>query len=773
MSATILKLRSAITRNPKLITPQTLVADAIAYMENPHEPCQVPQADLNTYRVDFVTRELHDEIRSRYLVVVDKSKILGVLTASDLLACIYPDNDPTDHTINHCALQSFATLAESALTNLYTPLNLLRQHQLRPIVILDEHGQLAGLLSYEEVHAVALASQVQPSTGSPAASTFIAKAELQTPPSPNPSIVTQRNQVMNKIITQVHSSLDVQTVLDTAVTELRAVLKCDRVITYQLRSDLSGKVIAESVDHPSRSVLHSEVSDPCVTPEWLEPYLEGKVRIVNDIHETEMTVCHQQMLVGFGIRSKMMVPIVVAGEIWGLLLASEQQAPRQWQPAEVELVRQLGVQVAIAIQQAHLVEQLHQQLTQREQDQQLLTQRNQQLAISNIELARATRLKDEFLANMSHELRTPLNAILGMTESLIEQLFGPLNEQQIKSLNTIERSGNHLLALIDDILDLAKVEAGALSLERAPTQIGPLCRSSLAFVKQLANQKRIQLIEQRTGDSIPDLMLDERRIRQVLINLLNNAVKFTPEGGHVTLTISLTKSTAATDEYWLKFTVEDTGIGIESNQLNRLFQPFVQVDTALNRQYTGTGLGLALVKRIVELHGGEVSATSQLNVGSCFTVELPCTRSSDSQSMAPETQHPGSGAPQSPQAVKPLILLAEDNEDNIDVIQGYLTAKGYQVIIAKDGQEAIALAQAQTPDLILMDIQMPGMDGIEAMTRMRQDETLKYTPIIALTALAMKGDLERCFAAGANDYLAKPVKLKQLLATMQSLLASD
>ncbi|MBE9069976.1 response regulator [Leptolyngbya cf. ectocarpi LEGE 11479] len=771
MSATILKLRSAITRSPKLITPQTLVAEAIAHMGNPHEPCQVPQADLNTYRVDFVTRELHDEIRSRYLVVVDHPKILGVLTASDLLACRYPDNDPIDHTISHCALQSFATLAESALTNLHTPLNLLRQHQLRPIVMLDEHGQIAGLLSYEEVHAVALASQVQPS-GSPASSTFIAKAEPQPPPSPNPSIATQRNQVMNKIIAQVHSSLDVQTVLDTAVTELRAVLECDRIITYQLRSDLTGKVIAESVDHPSRSVLHSEVSDPCVTPEWLEPYRQGKVRIVNDIHETEMTICHQQMLVGFGIRSKMMVPIVVEGEIWGLLLASEQEVSRQWQPAEIELVRQLGVQVAIAIQQAHLVEQLHQQLTQREQAQQLLTQRNQQLAISNIELARATRLKDEFLANMSHELRTPLNAILGMTESLIEQLFGPLNEQQIKSLNTIENSGNHLLALIDDILDLAKVEAGALSLERAPTQLGPLCRSSLAFVKQLAHQKRIQLTEQRTGDSIPDLMLDERRIRQVLINLLTNAVKFTPEGGHVTLTISLTKSTAATDEYWLKFTVEDTGIGIEANQLNRLFQPFVQVDTALNRQYTGTGLGLALVKRIVELHGGEVSATSQLDVGSCFTVELPCT-SGDSQSGAPETQRPGSRAPQSPPAVKPLILLAEDNEDNIDVIQGYLAAKGYPVIIAKNGQEAIALAQAQTPDLILMDIQMPGMDGIEAMIKIRQNETLQYTPIIALTALAMKGDLERCLAAGANDYLAKPVKLKQLVATMQSLLASD
>ncbi|MGD1904776.1 MAG: ATP-binding protein [Leptolyngbyaceae cyanobacterium] len=762
---TLLDLKAAITRNPTVITPQTLVSEAIAHMGNPHEPGQVPQADLNTYRVDFVIRELHDEVRSRYLVVVENHKILGVLTAPDLLDCIYPDRNATDQRIGQCPLQSFATLAESALTDLYTPLNLLRQYQLRPIVMLDAQDQLAGLLAYEEVHAMALASQ--PSTDVSLSPVVVARAEPQIPPSVNPS--TARNQVMNKIITQVHSSLDVQAILDTTVTELRAVLVCDRVITYQLRPDLSGKVIAESVDRPSRSVLHSEVRDPCVTPEWLEPYRQGEVRIVDDIHETEMTVCHQRMLAGFGIRSKMMVPIVVAGEIWGLLLASEQETPRQWQPAEIELVRQLGVQVAIAVQQAHLVEQLQQQLTQRKQAQQLLTQRNQQLAVSNLELARATRLKDEFLANMSHELRTPLTAILGMTEALLEQIFGDLNAQQLKPLRTIERSGQHLLELIDDILDLAKVEAGTLTIEPVSTQLIPLCQSSLTFVKQLANRKKIRLTEKWTDAPIPEVLLDERRIRQVLINLRNNAVKFTQEGGHVTLSMELTEPNAETDEYGLKFTVEDTGIGIEPSQLDRLFQPFMQVDSALNRQYTGTGLGLALVKRIVELHGGRVDVTSELGVGSCFTVALPYIVNAE---LPAATDHPDeeiAPAPQSPAG--PLILLAEDNPDNIDVMQGYLAAKGYEVIIAKDGQAAVATAQAQVPDLILMDIQMPVMDGLEAIATIRRDETLKQVPIIALTALAMKGDQERCLAAGADDYLAKPVKLKQLIATMQALLA--
>ena len=358
MSADILDLKSAITRNPIVVTPQTPIKAAIAHMGNPHEPCLVPQQSLNTYRVDFVLSELHDELRSRYLVVMQYQKILGILAAQDLLTCA---SDAT--TVSQCALKPFATLAESALSDFFTPLNLLRQHRMRPIVILDEQGQLAGLLTYEEAHAIALAHQIQSSGLSPSPA-FIAKASPQDPPPRSDSLV-QREQVMNKIIAQVHSSLDVQTVLDTTVTELRAVLGCDRVITYRLRPDFTGQVIAESVDHPSRSVLHSEVRDPCVTPEWLEPYRQGKVRIVNDIHETEMTVCHQQMLEGFGIRSKMMVPIVVEGNIWGLLLTSEQDVPRQWQPTEIELVRQLGVQVAISIQQAQAYERAQAELAER------------------------------------------------------------------------------------------------------------------------------------------------------------------------------------------------------------------------------------------------------------------------------------------------------------------------------------------------------------------------------------------------------------------------
>jgi len=399
-----------------------------------------------------------------------------------------------------------------------------------------------------------------------------------------------------------------------------------------------------------------------------------------------------------------------------------------------------------------------------------------ELQQTNEELARATRLKDEFLANMSHELRTPLNAILGMTEGLMDQVFGPVQREQLKALETIDRSGSHLLELINDILDVAKIESGQIALEPSITSVPLLCQSSVAFIKQQAQKKNLK-VTVNLPLHLPDLWVDERRIRQVLINLLNNAVKFTSEGGRITLDVSYHPSKTHLEEpsdkaSSLRIAVSDTGIGIAPEHIHKLFQPFIQIDSALNRQYTGTGLGLALVKRIVELHGGQVGLTSEVGVGSCFTVDLPCA-TIPALDPAPILPDMAGIAPDQPQPHgSPLILLAEDNAANIGTLSSYLTAKGYRLLLAQNGQEAIALAQSQHPDLILMDIQMPGMDGLEAIRHIRNTTSLTQTPIIALTALAMAGDRDRCLATGANDYLAKPVKLKQLAATIDHLLTS-
>ncbi|WP_434684411.1 PAS domain S-box protein [Pseudanabaena minima] len=415
-------------------------------------------------------------------------------------------------------------------------------------------------------------------------------------------------------------------------------------------------------------------------------------------------------------------------------------------------------------------------ITDLKQAQQKLAETNHQLELSNEILVRATRLKDEFLANMSHELRTPLNAILGITEGLQERVFGMINPQQQKALLTIERSGNHLLELINDILDLAKIEAGKVTLDYTSSNIGQLSQASLVFIKQQAKQKNINL-SIKLASVLPELMIDERRIRQVLINLLNNAVKFTPEGGSITLEVSLQKAIAFDENkkdvtHWVRLAVIDTGIGISSEDLKTLFQPFIQVDSALNRQYNGTGLGLALVKRIVELHGGQVNVTSEVGVGSCFEINLPFNESAlplpKRLSNSPSSSIFSLRNDNDDTYFPPLILLAEDNEANIMTISSYLQAKGYRVILAKNGRQAVNLVQSEQPDLILMDIQMPEMDGLEAIKYIRNDKF--NIPIIALTALAMTGDREKCLAAGANDYLSKPIKLKQLATIIQQFL---
>ncbi len=407
-----------------------------------------------------------------------------------------------------------------------------------------------------------------------------------------------------------------------------------------------------------------------------------------------------------------------------------------------------------------------------------------QLQQSNSELLRATKLKDEFLANMSHELRTPLNSILGFSESLKDEILGSLNERQLKAIATVESSGEHLLALINDILDLSKISAGMVELDITSVSVKNLCSSSLVFVKQQAFNKKIQ-IHSNIPTHINNINIDERRIKQVLINLLTNAVKFTQNEGQISLLVAVGRGDTWQGEATIPqrlrdmnssmilFQVVDTGIGIAPNDLQRLFQPFVQVDSALNRQYEGTGLGLALVKQIVELHGGQVTAESEIGKGSRFTVALPYDLSLSSTLESEPTVTNSPPLAKNPEnAIAPLILLAEDNEANIQTITSYLTAINYRIIVAKNGEEAVSMAKANSPDIILMDVQMPIMDGLEATRQIRLDPNLINTPIIALTALAMEGDREMCLAAGANDYIAKPVRLRTLSNTIQELLRS-
>ncbi len=378
------------------------------------------------------------------------------------------------------------------------------------------------------------------------------------------------------------------------------------------------------------------------------------------------------------------------------------------------------------------------------------------LLLANAEMERALRLKDEFLANMSHELRTPLNAILGISESLEEQVIGPLNDKQQHYIRTVSESGRHLLALINDILDISKIGAGRMELSLHEVPVETLVQSSLRLVKEQMQKKKLNF-SSNLDCQIQTVLADERRLKQVLVNLLSNAVKFTPENGQIGLDISGDRENSQ-----VTFTVWDTGIGIDLEDLPRLFQPFVQLDAGLDREYAGTGLGLALVAEIVRLHGGRVGVQSQRGEGSRFFVILPWDQKMDSAARPASADVPTQSLAPILRAKRRRILLVEDTESVILFIGDYLQALGYQVTVARNGLAGVAEATKQPPDLILMDIQMPGMDGFEATRVIRSNPALQDIPIIAMTAMAMPGDRERCLEAGMQDYLSKPISLKAL-----------
>jgi signal transduction histidine kinase/CheY-like chemotaxis protein len=446
-------------------------------------------------------------------------------------------------------------------------------------------------------------------------------------------------------------------------------------------------------------------------------------------------------------------PLIVKGEVLGVLEVysrSLTKRDRDWWDFFSTLVGQ----AAIAIDNAQLFENLQRSKLELEQ----------RVAERTAELEEANRAKDKFLANMSHELRTPLNSILGMSETLLEQRRGPLNERQQTSLQVIESSGRHLLELINDILDLSKIEAGMFDYYPQVVEMDTLCRSSLAFVREQATRKSIDL-NYEADKNVSEIFADPRRLKQILVNLLNNAVKFTPENGKVSLQVH-----AETEEDLVQLSVIDTGVGIAPEDLKQLFQPFIQVDSHLNRQYEGTGLGLALVQKLTDLHGGSVQVESEVGNGSRFTINLPLGKErAAQQEMIQQTDASLTTEQTGKVLLFPedsprhgIVLLAEDNAASIMTIGEYLQTHGYTIVNAHDGLEAIQKAEESNPDIILMDIQMPVMDGLEAMRRLRENPRFQFMPIIALTAIAMPGDRERCLEAGANEYMSKPVSLKKL-----------
>ncbi len=410
-----------------------------------------------------------------------------------------------------------------------------------------------------------------------------------------------------------------------------------------------------------------------------------------------------------------------------------------------------------------MIEMLGKQRREIEQHQELLEQRIKQrteaLEESMQHALAASRAKSEFLANMSHELRTPMNGFLGMIELVIDS---SLTAEQREQLETAQRSALSLLQLLNDILDLSKIESGRMVLEHIPFNLRLLVKDCVRSHTTKAMQKGVRLVMDIEPAIASQFIGDPLRVRQILHNLLSNAVKFTSVG-QVAVTI---RAGEADRDGALEMilTVADTGMGIAEEKLPLIFEKFTQADGSITRRFGGTGLGLAITRRLAEIHGGGVTVTSQLEVGSSFRVTLKLRPTETTVTAEPES------LPRELALAKGRILVVEDNLVNQKVIQGLLKKRGYSTAVSSDGAQALALLDSTSFDLVLMDVQMPVLDGLETTRRLRASERWRELPIIAMTAHAMSGDRDRCLNAGMDEYLTKPINSRELYSTIEKYL---
>ncbi len=466
-----------------------------------------------------------------------------------------------------------------------------------------------------------------------------------------------QERLLNQVTTQIRKSLDLRVIMATAVDQVREFLQLDRLVIYkfddsqlnaqnsglsnptgynggsprngvasensELKTHLqewqqhSGCIVYEACARDSIPSVLNYREENCFMPNsscW-EKYCQGFTLVVDDV---ETTYALQECLLTFlretQVRAKLAAPIVFQDQLWGLLIAHQCDSPRQWQDSEKNLLKQIAEQLAIAIHQAELMESLN-------QEKQSLEQRliDCTIALHDALVAAqaASRVRSEFLATISHELRTPLTYVIGMSSTLLHWHMGEMSQRQRHYLQRIHDSGEHLLTLINDILDLSQLEAGKAVLNISEFSLGKLAETSVHSFSQKAEQQQVNLkIDLQIEPLYDTFTADEARVQQIIWNLLSNAVKFTPEGGDVILRLWVEDDTAV-------FQVEDTGIGIPENQLPLLFEKFQQLDTPYRRRYEGTGLGLALTKQLIELHRGRIEVESTVGAGSIFTVWIP------------------------------------------------------------------------------------------------------------------------------------------------------
>jgi two-component system, sensor histidine kinase and response regulator len=608
----------------------------------------------------------------------------------------------------------------------------------------------------------------------------------------------EQERLLHQVTTQIRQSLELPVILKTAVKQVRDFLKVDRLVIYQFDFDytasptpnhLDSSLNTELLNLPKTAIsknisaeslpLSTEVGWGCVTyeakssetissvlnltegnglthvPNCRKKYRKGLTFAIDDIETAyPNSPCLLEFLRKIGVRAKLVAPLVVKNKLWGLLIAQQCFDTYHWQDSEKIFLKQIAEHLTVAIYQAQLYSQLQQQKNTLEER---VIERTQALRDTLHAAQAANRAKSEFLAAMSHELRTPLTCVIGMSATLLRWSFGqdgvksiPIHKQR-SYLQTIQESGEHLLELINDILDLSQVEAGKAILNITEFSLSKLARQTLRTLKEKAFHQKVNLEMDFQVELDGDrFFADQRRVRQILFNLLGNALKFTPAGGIVTLRVWREHNSVV-------FQIKDTGIGIAKEQIPLLFQKFQQLETSYHRTYEGTGLGLALTKQLVELHGGRITVESVVAQGSLFTVWLPnhptTTEESIKATLTPSYLSIPNG----------IIVLVEDQEETATSICEILTAGGYQIIWLIDASTAVAQIALLQPKAVILGWQLAGMDGFEMMQCLRNSPETQRIKVLALTNPSLPENQEQSLSRVVDDYLYKPIEPLQLL----------
>ncbi|MEG4036159.1 ATP-binding protein [Microcoleus sp. S36b_A4] len=586
----------------------------------------------------------------------------------------------------------------------------------------------------------------------------------------------QGEQAIARSIDRIRQSLDIDTIFKTTTSELRQTLKCDRVGIYRFNPDWSGQFVAESMAAGWISLMQPDdgnvpntlVEDSRCTVKTMqasgEPVLDTYLqrnqggmyargvpyRIIEDIYSAGLSPCYLELLKQFQARAYVIFPIFCGSQLWGLLASYQNSVPRTWREAEINIGLQISTQLGVALQQAQLLEATQQQAVQLQQA---------AWAAEAANLAKST-----FLANMSHELRTPLNAILGFSQLM--QRSTNLTREQQENIRIINRSGEHLLALINQILDLAKIEAGRITINPTDFKLSSLLNDLEEMFQLQAREQQLQLIFDCSSETPEYVQTDQMKLRQVLINLLSNAIKFTKYGVirlRVSAFIDRENQQLPISNYQLHFEIEDTGSGIAADELDQLFQAFVQTKTGTKSQQ-GTGLGLAISQQFIKLMGGLITVRSEVGRGTTFAFDIPISAVD-----APATQ-----PVQPPRRVIALernqpryrILIVDDQLDNRQLLIKLLAVFDFELEEASNGMEAIEMWSSFEPHLIFMDMWMPVMDGHEATKRIKATVKGQATAIIAVSASNGEEAPTVTVSDDCDDFIHKPFRDTEIFATL-------